>query len=334
MSAFDPQGHYFVQRRRRFKFLEEWRAKRREVARGAAVRMELSPLRGAKVGMLVGDEAGVPTRVIDARLLEIPPGAVTSTHRHGHDAILFVIEGDGTSEIADGTYRWGRWDTLHTPAWSWHRHRNAGERPARLLAVTDAPLVQALGVERIEEVGAAAPRADDPAPPVAASSGSAYERELAQATARWDERRRARRHTRFADVELRPNPKGSRSALLVDGSLGYRTTGLSLAMFEIAPGQAQSKHRHPGEAILYIVDGEGYSVIDGKRYEWSSGDAALVHQYVWHQHFNGSRERPAVVIRMHMWETLTEIMQAAMDPIALYEDEPAVEAKVSALGGH
>ena len=53
-----------------------------------------------------------------------------------------------------------------------------------------------------------------------------------------------------------------------------------------------------------------------------------MHQYVWHQHFNGSPDRPATVIRMHMWESVIEMMQAAMDPVPLYEDEPGLEERM------
>jgi len=99
-----------------------------------------------------------------------------------------------------------------------------------------------------------------------------------------------------------------------------------MAMFQIPPGKAQARHRHPGEAILYIVQGRGYSVIDERRYEWEAGDAVLVHHYCWHQHFNADSERPAIVIRMHMWESIIQIMQAAMDPVPLYEDDPSMHA--------
>ncbi len=327
MPEFDPKSHYLVQRRRRFAFLEEWREKRREIAPGANVRLERSPVRGARVGVLVGDEAGVPTRVIDARLLELSPRARTSTHQHAHDAILFVVDGGGESDIGGETYRWSRHDALHTPAHLWHHHRNLTDRPARLLAVSDAPLVASLGLSRIEDIGDEAPRRQPRLELPRASAESSYERELASAAAMWEAHRTARRHTPFAEVELRTSPKGSRSALLVDRSLGYRTTGLSMAMFVIPPGKAQAKHRHPGEAILYIVEGEGYSIIEDRRYEWRTGDAVLVNHWSWHQHFNLSPDRPCTVIRMHMWESIIETMQAAMDA-PLYEDEPELEAKM------
>ena len=68
-------------------------------------------------------------------------------------------------------------------------------------------------------------------------------------------------------------------------------------------------------------------------YHWAQGDGAIVNQYVWHQHFNGSPDKAATVIRMHMWESIIETMQAAMDPIPMYEDEPGLEERMRAFMG-
>ena len=317
----DPQNHYYLQLNRRFRFLEEWRAARRELARGGDLVLRHSPVRNARVGMLVGDAAGVPTRMIDARVIELDPGQGTSTHRHAHDAVIFVLHGKGVTLIDGEPVTWEPWDVLHTPAWSWHAHRAA--EPARLLAVTDAPLLRALHLERVEDVGT---EARHPRPPTAApgAEGSVYEDELGASWRADEERARARLITRWRETPLRVSPKGTRTALMADRSLGFDTSGISLALFEIPPGKAQSKHRHPGEAILYIVRGRGYSVIEGDRHDWATGDAVVVHQYVWHQHFNADPEQPATVIRLHMWESMIEIMQAAMDPVPLYEDDPAL----------
>ncbi len=327
--APDIESHYYLQRNRRFKFLEEWRQNRRELAKASGLRLQESPVRQARLGMLVGESSGVPTRMIDARVLEIGAGRTTSSHRHLHDAILFAVEGQGATTIDGVRYDWTARDALHTPAWSWHRHHNQDPaRPARLLAVTDAPLLAALGLERIEDIGSAEPPMEAAAPGSSgAGAGGFYEQELARARQAEGERQAARKITRYRDLTFRVSPRGTRTSLLIDRALGFRTSGLSMAMFEIPAGKAQANHRHPGEAILYIVQGRGYSVIDGQRYEWETGDAVLVHHYCWHQHFNADPERPAVVIRMHMWESMIEIMQAAMDPVPLYEDDPAVDTR-------
>ncbi|MDR0359076.1 MAG: cupin domain-containing protein [bacterium] len=318
----DPQNHYYLQLDRRFRFLEEWRTSRRELATAKDLVLGHSQTRNARVGVLVGDSAGVPTKMIDARVMELDAGQATSTHRHAHDAVIFVLQGRGTTIIDGERVEWEPWDVLHTPAWSWHAHMAA--EPARLLAVTDAPLLRALHLERVEDAGAAERGLELLPAGGQETDGSLYEEELRASERAEVARAEARRITRWREVTLRLSPKGTRTALLVDRSLGFDTSGISLALFEIPPGKAQSKHRHPGEAILYIVRGRGYSVIEDRRYEWGTGDAVLVNQYVWHQHFNADPELPATVIRLHMWESIIEIMQAVMDPVPLYEDDPAL----------
>jgi gentisate 1,2-dioxygenase len=324
----DPHSHYYVQLNRRFKFLEDWRRVRRELAQGSNLRLAHSPVRNAAVGVLVGDAAAVPTKMIDARVMEIAPGARTSTHRHTHDAVIFVLQGRGATTIDDVRHEWEPWDALHTPAWSWHGHEAFADG-ARLLAVTDAPLIAALNLSRVEDVGDAQPRFE--ATPSGLGSATAdasiYEAALTASDRVEASRQEATRITRWRDVTLRASPRGTRTALLVDRSLGFHSSGLSMALFQIAPGMAQAKHRHSGEAILYIVDGRGYSVIEDDRFDWETGDAVIVHRYAWHQHFNADPERPATVIRLHMWESVIEMMQAAMDPVPLYEDDPAMATK-------
>jgi quercetin dioxygenase-like cupin family protein len=62
---------------------------------------------------------------------------------------------------------------------------------------------------------------------------------------------------------------------------------------EYAPGGYSQKHGHVNEAAFYILDGEGYEIHDGVRYDWKAGDIAVVHNNCVHQHFNASKERPA-----------------------------------------
>jgi gentisate 1,2-dioxygenase len=49
------------------------------------------------------------------------------------------------------------------------------------------------------------------------------------------------------------------------------------------------KHRHQGGIVIYVLDGEGYSIVDGERIDWKRGDLLLLPikpHGVEHQHFN------------------------------------------------
>jgi quercetin dioxygenase-like cupin family protein len=57
------------------------------------------------------------------------------------------------------------------------------------------------------------------------------------------------------------------------------------------------KHRHQGGLVIYVIDGKGYSVVDGERVDWEKGDLLLLPlkpQGVEHQHFNLDPEKPAL----------------------------------------
>jgi gentisate 1,2-dioxygenase len=132
--------------------------------------------------------------------------------------------------------------------------------------------------------------------------------------------------TRFDDVRGLVTKRGARSLFLVDKSIGYHTAGLSAVMHELAPGLYQSRHRHGGEAWLYVVSGSGYSVIDDVRHDWETGDLIVVDHWEWHQHFNGSSDRTARLIRVHNFDALYDMMRVLVDPLSLFEEPPVLDA--------
>lgn len=55
------------------------------------------------------------------------------------------------------------------------------------------------------------------------------------------------------------------------------------------------KHRHQGGIIIYVIEGKGYSVVDGERVDWEKGDLLLLPikpKGVEHQHFNTEPDKP------------------------------------------
>src|SRR3954452_7404639 len=72
-----------------------------------------------------------------------------------------------------------------------------------------------------------------------------------------------------------------------------RTQTLHIHLEEYAPGGKSQKHGHVNEAAFYILDGRGYEIHDGVRYDWKAGDIAIVHNNCVHQHFNADPDKPA-----------------------------------------
>ncbi len=64
----------------------------------------------------------------------------------------------------------------------------------------------------------------------------------------------------------------------------------------LAPGASGQKHGHMNSAVLYVLNGKGYDIHDGVRYDWEAGDACIVENACVHQHLNADPNRETRVI--------------------------------------
>ncbi|MBI4322275.1 MAG: cupin domain-containing protein [Chloroflexi bacterium] len=49
------------------------------------------------------------------------------------------------------------------------------------------------------------------------------------------------------------------------------------------------EHRHQGGLVIYVLEGEGYTEVDGEKFEWAAGDLLLLpikENGVIHKHYN------------------------------------------------
>lgn len=320
-------SHYEVQKKRRSDELEYWRENRLHVVRGSEVVMHPTP-RGIDRGVLVGLDGDRPSLVLDAHRHDMAPGVVSTVHRHSWDAIMFVTDGRGWTEVNGRRYDWRAWDTVYLPAWAWHRHGNEGDSTASYVTFGSEPLAELVGMAIIEE-GGDSPFGDLPPSLTVAAPGMGsdpYTRRIERLARRQEAFSETRIMTAFDDIPFRVTPRGARSGFLVDRSLGYNTGGLTAVIHQLAPGLYQSRHRHGGEAWLYCTTGQGYSVIDDERYDWGPGDMAVVDHWAWHQHFNASDTQIAAIIRVHNFDSLYMGMRALLDPLPLFEEPPKLDA--------
>lgn len=74
-----------------------------------------------------------------------------------------------------------------------------------------------------------------------------------------------------------------------DGS----TQTIHIHLEEFSPGGKTWKHGHQNEAAFYILDGAGYDIHDGVRYDYKAGDISIVNNNCVHQHFNAQPHQAA-----------------------------------------
>lgn len=82
---------------------------------------------------------------------------------------------------------------------------------------------------------------------------------------------------------------------------GFAIHTMHAHLDEMKPGARSGRHRHASEAIMYVVEGTGYTVIDEGRYDWSVGDAFVIPSGSWHQHFNASDTNRTRVFTVSNW---------------------------------
>jgi gentisate 1,2-dioxygenase len=320
--------HYEIQKKRRADLLEEWRGYHRTLVKRAEVVMHDSPATRTRRGVYAGWDGDRPTMNLDATIHEISGNATTTIHRHSWDAIMFIESGTGWTEIDGVRVDWRPWDTVYLPSWAWHRHGVDRDKPAVYHTWSVEPMLEQFGVALLEE-GGDTPVADLPRRPTQVQPRDGedpYDRRTQRLARKWEGSDTTRLVTRFDDVRGLVTKRGARSLFLVDKSIGYHTAGLSAVMHELAPGKYQSRHRHGGEAWLYVVSGNGHSEIDGVNVPWEQGDLIIVDHWAWHQHFNDSQENTARLIRVHNFDALYDMMRVLMDPMSLFEELPKLDA--------
>jgi gentisate 1,2-dioxygenase len=81
---------------------------------------------------------------------EIPAGSRSGLQRHGGDAVFYMLDGEGYTEVNGVRHAWKAGDVMTLPALAdgvIYRHVNTGAAPARLIGV-ERNLVHTVGVDR------------------------------------------------------------------------------------------------------------------------------------------------------------------------------------------
>lgn len=224
----------------------------------------------------------------------IPPGGQTEEMHHLAEAVVYVLDGRGSTSMQVGdrqhSFEWGKGTLFAIPPDATYRHYNgSGQQPARLAHVTNLPMVMKLFRDEDFVFGArhsfAARLAES-----GAYEGKGTFVEIREHRHQWVTNLVPDLLT-FDQMRLSPGRgRGSSNIMfiLADGTLHAH-------MSEIPAGDYKKAHHHDEGFHIFQLSGEGYSLYwnDGeprRRVDWTYGLAHSPSSGMWHQHFNVSDE--------------------------------------------
>ena len=262
------------------------------------------------------------THTITAALQLLLPGECAPAHRHTPTAIRWVLEGEGVYTTVEGDKCYmERGDLILTPSWTWHDHNSEGVSRMVWLDGLDVPLVQNLDASFFEQYpedqhpitgvgdsekrygsGALRPAWETPNTPYSPLLIYKWHKTY---QALWD----------LAQVDSSPfDDVAIEYSDPITGGPVLRTLACWIQL--LRPGVKGRAHRHTTSKVYQVFEGEGYSIIDGQRFDWKRGDLFAVPSWSWHEHGNESGQE-AILFSIQD--------NPVMKSLSLFREEPYAE---------
>ncbi len=305
-----------------------------------------------QVALMVSRETGFDTWGVESAVAEVPPGRHTGRHRHGEEA-MYIVSGRGLIEVDGIGYEFEAGTTIGIPYGAAHRIFNTGNETIRYVSGTAAPLETFVGLYMMEQLET---RGQSDTPPAVEISHDGYDPRGRRIVMHWRDAEyrdggvsilAALKARLLAGVWLKNEaegaaPRASNWQARVATGLGHHSAWVRLMggngeggfdnkfvtmshMLVEAPGTHSGKHAHM-DAILYVVQGDGYSIVDGEKVEWRAGSSLRIRgPQTPHQHFNTSDE-PSYLLRIA--SGLRPYFQEAVEdvyPYLWYEAQGAID---------
>jgi gentisate 1,2-dioxygenase len=184
----------------------------------------------------------------------------------------------------------GRGDLVLTPPWTWHDHGNESDEPMIWLDGLDLPLVAEMEATFFEPFPEDAQRVERPVGDSERRYGIGQLRPTWERSAgpfspllnyKWARAEEALR--RLATVGASPHDDVAMEYINPHTGGPVMPT-IACWIQLIRPGVHTRAHRHTGSAVYLAFEGQGYSVIDGQRFDWREGDLFVVPTWSWHEH--------------------------------------------------
>jgi len=242
---------------------------------------------------------GGATQTLYAAVQAVKPGEVAPAHRHTATALRFIMEGEGGFGRVEGekiTFSPG--DYLITPTWCWHDHENQGSEPVVWMDCLDVPFVMAMNTSFTEfypEAQQALLVPDDFSSKVYQGGMTRPIQHRKPGVAplgryKWD------LTVKSLDglAEFAPDPVDGYAIEYINPSTGKDADGrIGARMHRLPVGFKGQAHRHVHTNVYHCYKGQGYTVMNGVRFDWKKGDFFAIPSWIWHEHVNTSENDEA-----------------------------------------
>ncbi|WDL95740.1 cupin domain-containing protein [Alicyclobacillus sp. ALC3] len=239
---------------------------------------------------------GSLTDTLYAGIQLLKPGEKAPSHRHNQSAIRFIVQGQGAYTIVEGERVYmEEGDFLITPAGLWHDHVHDGSEPMLWFDCLDIPMLYKLGAmffEHYPEFNQPVTRPDNYSTLRYSAAGlrpiqDRHDHYAPQAVFKWRATKAALDNLSTLDAD----PFDAYAVEYVNPATGQAAGNTIGAMMQKLPsGHHTNAHRHVHSAIYHVFRGEGYSVIDGVKFEWKQGDTFCIPNWAWHEHVSTGAE--------------------------------------------
>jgi gentisate 1,2-dioxygenase len=234
-------------------------------------------------------------------------------HRHSPSAVRFGLKGKGNFTGVDGeNIVFGPGDMVLTPNDTWHNHGTVGNEQALNLSVLDLPLVETLNAVHFEhdykeeENGKLVSKTQQTArfssdysqriygyggllPRFASTQKRGAGFSSPMFVYRWEMMRELLDRHRDNDGD----PHDGLTVEYVDPTSGgpvFKTITFFAQMLH--PGQQTLPVKTTSSLLVSPFEGKGYSIVDGKRYDWNEFDTLAIPGGSWFEHNNTSDKDP------------------------------------------
>lgn len=245
------------------------------------------------------------------------PGEFTPAHKHIASALRFIMEGKKGYTIVDGHHiTLAPRDFVITPNSTWHEHGVAEDGETCIWQDgLDIPMVNAFEANNYAVLPEG--KGQEKIFPTNYSPYSFSGSGMLPPDVEWNKPysplfKYTWERTYEALLNMAKVNEGSPYDGILMNYVNPITGGpvmqtMGAAMQMLRPQEHTKAHKHTGSIIYQCAKGKGYSIIDGKRYDWKEKDIFCVPSWVLHEHCNLSDSEDACLFQFNDLPTIKKL---------------------------